>query len=189
MQNRALLLARRIVAPVLLALTAVAGPAAGQKVKVIHNMKWAKGKPDTVLSGINVCSTPMWKVFRMLGNPARTERITNQPVFVWERGEVKLKVSEYTFLRGLVPNFVEVSGKAPVGDIGKTGRGLALGATLNDIRRVYGRRFPVDVDESHRVSWVSVLWKGQGTAGLDFRLNSKGQVDYIQLLAGDCNPP
>ena len=169
----------------LLALAVFACPASGQQVNVVH-VEFARGKPDTMLSGIDVCNTPMWKVFEKLGHPDRTDHPRNQPAFTWERPGVKLVVSEYTFLDGLVPNFVQVSGRVPVGEIGRTGRGLALGATLNDIRRIYGGQFPVDVYRG--VRRVSVLWENSSDA-LYITLDKNDRVVGMELHAGDCNSP
>lgn len=169
----------------LLAFATLVSSASGQEAKEVR-VQYARGKPDTVLSGIDVCNTPMWKVFAKLGKPDRIEHPGNEPDFIWEQGGVKLIVSEYAYLEGLVPNFVQVSGKAPVGPIGRTGRGLALGASLADIRQIYGRHFPVDVYRG--VRHVSVLWKDSGDA-LYITLDKNNRVDRIELHAGDCNPP
>ena len=147
---------------------------------------YAAGKPETVLSGIDVCSTPMWKVYDRLGVPQRTEHPRIQPEYIWERGRVRLIASEYYYLDGLVPNWVEVSGKAPVGDIGKTGRGLALGATLSDVRRIYGGNFPVDVYRG--VRQVVIEWE-KSSEVLYITLDKKDRVVGIKLQAGFCNPP
>lgn len=177
----------QLAAASLLALATLTCMGAGQEINEVH-IKYARGKPDTILSGIDVCHTPMATVFKKFGKPDLANHPKNRTTeYVWHRDGTKLLVAGPPSADSDVPPIVEVWGERPADGIGRTGRGLALGADLKDIRRIYGQHFPVLAYRG--AHWVSVLWKGQGNAGLDFRLGGNGRVDHIEIQAGDCNPP
>ena len=104
---------------------------------------------ETVLSGIDVSNTngprALETLVKTLGQPTRQEidaqdkRVRH---YYWEGDGPRLTVTEMTATdkpTGSLPRItsVEVWGTHPSGDIGVTGAGLALGATLSDTRRIY----------------------------------------------------
>ena len=101
-------------------------------------------KPVTELSGINVLRNSVADVIKQLGKPSQ---VTSDPLsdnlktilrYEWEGRDWSLRV---TSAGSYLIVSVDVWGRRSDGEIGRTGEGLTLGATIVDARRIYGSRF------------------------------------------------
>jgi hypothetical protein len=154
---------------------------------------------ETVLSGIDVSRTngqgAIEILVRALGQPTRQEidaqdkRVHH---YYWEGDGPWLRVTEMSATdkpTDLLPpriTSVDVWGAHPSGNVGVTGAGLALGATLNDARRIYPFGFKYEatgLDPSARMSgdYTTGCLTGSGLAPtLEIRFK-KGVVVYMKL--------
>ncbi len=115
---------------------------------------------ETVVSGIDVYKDSLKQVLEKLGKSSRTE--ISQPLSVLGRKVVigtyewagqaawlKLTTLQADAVEPIITS-VEVWGSRPDGEVGTTGRGLKLGDSVTDARRLYGLRlyFGVTVSEN-----------------------------------------
>jgi hypothetical protein len=150
----------------------------------------ARGRPEHVLSGINVYTDNIVAVIKRLGKP---ENYTDVPLadgpagsgertYNWIRDGVRLRVgTQYHTGRSPIgviespPMIVDVWGPRTVQMIGSTGTGLSLGDKIAKIKRLYGSHFHEDTGA------VTLEWKDETTLIVDF--DSGGAVKHMQLMA------
>lgn len=155
--------------------------------------------PETVLSGIDVSRTngqrALEALVKALGQPIR-QQIDPQDKHVrhyyWEGDGPWLRITEETLMGKPTDLFppritsVEVWGTYPSGNIGVTGAGLALGATLSDARRIYPFGFKYEAASLRPSARMFVdyttgsLGGGVFTPILEVRFK-KGVVVYMKL--------
>jgi hypothetical protein len=115
---------------------------------------------ESVLSGIRVPKDSFQQVLKKLGKPSRTEmssprsewgRTVVTGTYEWEGQAATLKLTTLQMDR-VEPEItrIEVWGSRPDGEIGTTGRGLKLGDTIADARRVYGLKLYFGVTLSEK---------------------------------------
>lgn len=151
--------------------------------------KIAEGKPEHMLAGVNVYNSRIESVIKRLGKPDKitsTEDRDGPPgsgerAYEWDRYRVRMRVAtEFrtdTVSKRIIETpamIVDVWG-VQRGKFGSTGKGLSLGANIEEIRRIYGPRFQKDAHS------VIVQWKDETTLVID--LNHKGHIVHMQLLA------
>jgi len=144
---------------------------------------------DTVVSGIDVYNDSFKQVLERLGKPSRTE--TSPPrsewgrtfvtvTYEWEGSATWLKLTTLQ-QENEEPRItrVEVWGSRPDGEIGTTGRGLKLGETIADARRVYGLRlrFGVTLSEKGRPCRLGNYIEFSPTLSLEF--NDEQRVNHM----------
>ncbi len=144
--------------------------------------KLARGRADTVLSGVDVYKTPMTKAIAELGKPAK---VTDVPSwgrdYDWQREGTRLQLGTWNDKGDeSVPYSAEVWGAKPAGSIGITGRGLKLGDTLADVRRIYGGRF-IKAKHNDGTFHLTIQWEDETTLDLDF--DKTGHINHMQLEA------
>jgi hypothetical protein len=132
----------------------------------------ATGKPETLLCDIDVNHTTLADLKNRVAKPLsfknypETEETAEM---IWEQDGSRIHV---TVNADNIAYAVEVSGKAS--PIAKTGRGLAIGQSSADIKRIYGPRF------LQRGNDITIQWK-EGSE-LRVRLTS-GRISSLELIA------
>jgi hypothetical protein len=145
--------------------------------------KQASGKADTVLCGFDPYSTPMGDILSKLGKPDRIEPWKVNKVNVtywWSRGLLTIQANTYQFgdYMNKPPVSIEVNGSDPDGFC-TTGRGLKLGDSLADVRRLYGKRYDVRSTGKGKRT-ITIQWKDESTLLVD--LTKSGHVEAINAL-------
>lgn len=88
---------------------------------------------EQINSCVNLATMHLADVIRLYGKPDRVEN--HRVTFIWRLDDVRVTV---TLMGGGGINAVEVTGPRPLGPIGRTGRGLALGDDLARFNEMYG---------------------------------------------------
>ncbi len=140
-----------------------------------------------MLCGLDSDATPMKDVLSKLGKPDRIEPWEVHKANVtywWSRGPLTIQVNTYQFGDYLnrPPLWIEVSGSDPDGFC-TTGRGLKLGNSLADIRRLYGHRYGIrPIDGGKRM--VTIQWSTLPSIDIDLardgrivRINAAGVIE------------
>lgn len=99
----------------------------------------ARGPGESTLCGIDIYRSEASGLLGKFGKPISDEKYPKTEEareIVWENEGFRLHA---TININDIAYAVDVSGKP--GPIAKTGRGLGLGQTLNDLKRIYGPRF------------------------------------------------
>jgi hypothetical protein len=167
--------------------------------------KIARGKAEHVLAGVNITSftaedevghkyldfkTTITDIETRLGK-AGQKRTKGA---VW--GE-KSGACEYIWMKPeawiLVTTFCDADGSHDSGVYAvvvsgfsrakawKTERGLGLGETISDVKRIYGTRFDIQTNTKTGKKWLTIQWT-DGTE-LNLRFDSKGRIRYLSLTA------
>jgi hypothetical protein len=163
------------------------------------------GSPELFLSGIQVgVSAPgarISSVIRRYGQPASKEDAVvpdgagGTRFYTWQFPGLKMSVATYFaykskrilwWRRRVTAEsrvaYIDVWGDAPRGVLGTTGRGLALGTTLEQQKAVYGPHYAVPyVDKSAGITHVEVWWKDETCLMIDYGAN--GHSNHIRLTS------
>lgn len=148
--------------------------------------KWAHGKRETVLAGIDLARRTLQDVKKLYGPPDHVDKTPTPPgyseiEYTWERpGRNKLSVrtrNEEGEPEQLVE--IDVFGEAPTGRLGRTGRGLALGCTMRCVEKLYGKRYEVlrPADPGRLAIWIA--WDEDFSLTLDF--DAQQRINHIQV--------
>jgi len=132
----------------------------------------APGKPETLLCDIDVHHTTLSDLRKRVATPLslKTHPETEETAeIVWQQEGSRIHA---TINADNIAYAVEVSGKAS--PIAKTGRGLAIGQSSTEIKKIYGSRL------LRRGNDITVQWN-DGTE-LRVRLTS-GRISSLQLIA------
>ncbi len=143
--------------------------------------KRAQGKGESVLCGIDLQHASLEDLTKLLGEPTAVR----EDARVWKTQNVKVEVgidrvlNPDNTLGQYYVSYVEVWGRKPDGKFGRTGRGLALGDTIERLRALYGNRY---VEKGSKgVQTVSIEWRD--TTWLDVEFDGTGHVNHIKLLS------
>jgi hypothetical protein len=160
-----------------------------------------KPNPEHVLSGIDVSGT-IQQVIAKYGSPDRVVNVdvahaperSGERHYLWTKGNTKLSVTTQHYINNDGKEIesetfaIEVTGDAPVGDIGKTGAGLSLGDTLERANQVYGAHFhKSQIYKTHfhgEYFPVQALEWGEDSASwtrLCLALDKQGRINFILL--------
>ncbi len=145
--------------------------------------KLASGKGDTVLCGFDPHFTPMKDILSKLGKPDRIEPWEKDKVnvtYLWTRGPLTIEVNTYQYYADYLnrpPVYIEVNGSDPEGFC-PTGRGLKLGDSLADLRRLYGQRYQV-IHTGKGERSITIQWNDEST--LIVELTKSGRVELINV--------
>jgi hypothetical protein len=149
--------------------------------------KIARGKSDAILSGVDVNNSTIRQVIAKLGQPTKvtdvpsTANVAGGRDYEWQRGNVKLQLGTWNDKGDeSIAYSAEVWGTKSEGKVGQTGRGLKLGATMADVRRIYGPRFSKSKRDDGTLQ-VIIQWKDDTTLYLYF--DKTGHVYHMHLLA------
>ncbi len=174
------------------------------------------GRPETSLSGVYINTRaghsirdeagiyvePIANVLRVLGKPTKVVRNNKcESTYQWVSGAVRIevgtgcvfqKVAGRDLLRTHGAYSVEVWGTAPVGKIGVTGKGLALGNPWSKVKRLYGTRCECGTyssgtgsQKTHGFTYAQYAQYQWGDkVELDIDADAQGRVVHI-LLVGE----
>lgn len=144
--------------------------------------KLAAGKPETTLCGFDPYNTLLKDILAKLGEPEFVRPTPSDKINVtyhWSRGPLQIQVNAYQ-VDGYLdrpPVYIEVAGRDPDGFC-RTGRGLALGSSLGDLRKIYGTRYGVRSTGDGRHT-VTLQWPDLAT--LFVRFDKAGRVQSVNL--------
>lgn len=95
-----------------------------------------KGKADTSICGFDVTKAVLKDVKSKLGKLKYKDKDELVKVYQWNKGALKVEIQISTDDDSI--KHVTVKGDDPTG-VCKTGRGLQLGQTLDDVKKIYGK--------------------------------------------------
>ncbi len=163
----------------------------------------ATGKPERKLSGILVGIRPLGtrfpngtsisKIIKLYGPPTSREDAVvpdgagGTRFYKWEWPGLRMSVATYFYYVGDAqrtmveshPAYIDVWGDAPRGALGVTGRGLQLGATLEQQKAIYGDRYSIPFTEKDGTTHVSVNWEDGAELTIDY--GPDGHSNHIRL--------
>ena len=133
----------------------------------------ARGPAETTLAGIDIHHSKAKQLIERLGKPASYKKYpeTEEAAeIVWNRDGTTIHA---TINVDDIAYAVEVSGKPT--PLVKTGKGLALGATVEDLKKTYGLRFARKANE------IDLEWRDS----TEMRVILHGQQIVSILLLGN----
>lgn len=157
----------------------------------------AKDSPEHVLCGIDPFRVDLNNVMHKFGKPTRVEIKTSKDdpsfpqgggekeyVWVFTDLEIHLYSGFYTDEKtGKVIETLEtgmdVKGLKPSGELGETGKGLALGDSYSDVIRIYGKRVAAQVNLNTGYLCLEIQWKDRTHLSLYFDKNMR--IDWMHL--------
>jgi hypothetical protein len=153
----------------------------------------AKGTPETTLAGIHLSEhTKIADVIRLYGRPTKREGSeSDNPNFAtsydyyWIRPGLNLHVLVQRFPRTMPEweyiSLVEVDFGTSHG-VAKTGKGLRIGNSLKDLKRIYGHRVQVrDIPEAN-IRYAMIQWRREEYS-LVATLGKRDKITALQLFA------
>ena len=142
----------------------------------------ARGKPEKILAGIHLARTKLSDIIKTHGEPSKIE----DEDYYWEKDGWTLHLNYYRSeaMKGGYINLIEIEGANVPRQIAATGRGLRLGDTIPDIRRIYGKKFKERKIPEYNIHDVSLQWI-RANEGLVVVLDEKGRIKKLSLFAGE----
>lgn len=156
----------------------------------LERREQATSKPEHILSGIDVYKTTLKQVFVTYGKPTSKVDIPPEGVkdgvggeraYTWKKEEMRLIVGTAYHNKHESVCSVDVWGSAPGNRLGKSGRGLALGSTLQRQKALYGTRFFVSSGQIGKVKFLLLVWHDGTQMVVDY--DTTGRVSHLQLFA------
>jgi len=151
----------------------------------------ATGAPEHVLCGIDVYKTAVTEVIKAYGEPTEKRDIPavglkdgvgGERNYTWVKVGLRLAVwTGYHNDHESSVYGVDVWGPAPQGELGKSGRGLALGSTLQQQKAICGDRFFVSSRDKGKVKSVLLEWRDGTQLVADY--DPDGHISHMQLSA------
>jgi hypothetical protein len=167
----------------------------------------ARGKPETILAGIDLAHGDADEVLQKFGPPTKKVTVPNNPQwtgYLWDTSTTRLEVE---VSRGKDKNYLNAVTIVRLGDGARnaadatgdsTGQGLRLGDNLGQLKKIYGSRFKLskqtpkaadtppflDVPgvQTVMVQWTSLEFTLM--AGLD----AQGHIVALRLRPPECYP-
>jgi len=143
---------------------------------------------ETVLSGLDISKATIDEAIERLGRPSdvsftpRSGTTSSTWVYEWQTKVSRLKITvvEYWITPKIMK--IDVWGTAAESRVDKTGRGLRLGDTVDDARRIYRLRsyFGTTLPEPSG-SFLSGLNGSNFGPILEVNFNSDGKINHMQL--------
>lgn len=172
----------------------------------------ATGKPETMLSGVSPGIRPksthlpngtsLSKIIKLYGPPTSKEDAVvpdgagGTRFYKWQWSGLKMSVATYfTYRKLITPHslrggmtesgvaYIDIWGDAPKGSLGTTGRGLALGCTMEQQKAIYGDHYQVLYVERDGTTHVQMEWDDGTFLMIDYGPN--GRSNHIRLSARD----
>ena len=167
----------------------------------LEGKQLAAGVAEYRLSGIDVYKTTIAEVIKMYGEPTSKRDIPAEGAkngvdgyrdYLWEAKGLRLLAgTRYHNEHESEVYSVDVWGAAPHEGLGKTGRGLALGSTLQQQKALYGDHFFVSStygkilssgpDTKGKIKSVLLEWHDGTQMVIDY--DSNGHISHMQLMA------
>ena len=139
----------------------------------------AKGSPERLLGGVDIGldhGTRAKELLARLGKPETYKKTDSMDCgqMMWVKGGSKLKAYIGCGKVHAEDSAVAVEVSGTPSDLTRTGAGLTLGATLADVKRLYGPRF------ARRSSRITVQWSDETELRLTLR---GGKIIRMMLVA------
>jgi hypothetical protein len=133
------------------------------------------GPPEHELAGIKVYGMKLKEAIAIYGQPSSQEKDKQGlPVYIWQKSGLKLQVgTAYDNPENVYS--VEVWGKKPSRQLGRTSRGLTLGGDLEAVKKHYGSKLI-----QHSPSDAMVMFRDD--TALTVSLDEKGRINHISLV-------
>jgi len=164
----------------------------------LNRSQLATGKPDHELSGIDVhatgyllFATDISQVTKRLGPPTSTEiqkgsfasdKSGESRTYVWAKNGIRIQARTDVSKNAESGVYsVDAWGNGSENGLGATGRGLALGATFQRQKAIYGNRFYASSVEKGQIKSVLIQW-GDGTQ-LFIDYGPDQRIRHMQLMA------
>jgi hypothetical protein len=153
----------------------------------------AKGEPEQMLALVILGRTRVSDVIKLYGKPSELSKEPNPPDlkvvdtyhYYWTKGSTKLHLLVYGGAEVKGNEYIamiEVEGSPSSGQLVRTGRGLKLGDSLRDVRRIYGPRYKVRNIPSLNIHDVMIQWR-KAEFSLVAELDAKGRIKKMSLFA------
>jgi hypothetical protein len=156
-----------------------------------HNLA-AQGKPETKLAGINLRNATLADIVRRYGPPTKVQGVEEHDPgiassfdYYWIKSGMHLHILVERFPNKL-PDWQYVSlievNSSTVNRIGRTGRGLKLGDSLDDLKRIYGPRYYVRNISKFKIHDVMIQWRREEYS-LVATLDQNNRITKLSLAA------
>lgn len=150
--------------------------------------KVAKGKPDTVLAGVDVYHTTVEQLIKRWGQPSLVRDIPDQGTvaggrdYIWKKDGHKIDCGTWNDkgVRSIVYS-VDVQG-TQIDRRFSTGRGLVIGQNGTSVRKIYGDRYVVSPYHSG-MRQLTIQWADDTT--LYVLIDRSNRVVGLHLLASN----
>ena len=131
--------------------------------------------PEHTLSGIKVYGMKLKQVIALYGQPTLKEKDKQGlPLYIWKKAGIKLQVgTAYDNPENVYA--VEVWGNKPLGQLGKTSKGLTLGCELECVKKIYRPKL-IQPNPSEAIIAFS------DDTRLQVGLDASGHVNHISLV-------
>lgn len=149
----------------------------------------AKGKSEKTIAGIKLMGFTLKRIKKFYGNPTKVDGDN----YYWNKSGVVLHVMMAigsTFENGKwvkvgseYIGYVEISGKQNLAQICKTGAGLSLGATVADVRSVYGKKYQVRRSTNRQSSKIFIEWKDG--VSMEVYFDNEGKINKLSLNSAE----
>jgi len=166
----------------------------------------AAGPAERIMSAIHVDmrnGDRIRQVIRRLGEPASTEDAVvpdgagGTRFYTWQFSGLKMSAATFFYyrqrrllwlhwrsIRESRVAYADVWGDAPQGTLGMTGRGLALGSTLEQQKSIYGERYTVRFsDPKTGIVYVEIWWDDNTCLMVDY--GPDGRSHHLRLTSKD----
>ena len=153
----------------------------------------ARGTPETTLAGIHLSErTKIADVIRLYGRPTKREgsesdnpNVASSYDYYWIRRGLNLHVLVQRLPRRMpgweYVSLVEVD-YGTSRPVAKTGKGLRIGNSLKDLKRIYGNRFKVRDIPKLNIHDAMIQWR-QEEYSLVATLDKRDKITALQLFA------
>jgi hypothetical protein len=153
----------------------------------------ARGTPETRLAGVQLGRGRVAGVIRKYGKPTKVIHHPPPPglkavdayEYFWTRPGMKLRLladDRSGIKGGEYISLVEVEGSRAFGAYGRTGKGLKLGDSLADLRRIYGRKYLESKKPELKFHDVMIQWRREEFS-LIAEFDDKGRIKKLFLYA------
>ena len=148
----------------------------------------AKGRPESRIAGIDMKRARLTDIIRLYGRPSRVEgvdhhnpRIADSFNYYWVKPGLNLHVLIQRLPNLEYVSLIEVETGTSRKN-GRTGAGLKLGDTLQDLKRVYGNRFKMWNNPKLKVHAVTLQWRREEFS-LEAALDEHNRITAFTLAA------
>ncbi len=126
----------------------------------------ARGRPETKLAGIDLRRVKLAEITKLYGPPTRVKaweqdnpKFSNSYDYYWNRRGIELKVVVERVSGNEFITYLDGKGPKTWRKIGTTGKGVRLGDSLRDLKRIYGGRFHLRNIPKFKIHDVMFQWR------------------------------
>jgi hypothetical protein len=143
----------------------------------------ARGKPEKTLAGIHLDRTRLKDMIKLYGKPSRIDG----DYYHWNKSGVNLRVLIYRrpeTVSGEFIGLIEVQGRKAGSPIGRTGKGLRLGDSKADLKRLYGNKFNERKGGQPWNHVIHIQWR-RVEISLIAEFDGDGRIKSLSLSPGE----